>query len=226
MSRAISAHPKSQDASQQNGSSLQTASQQVASLHLGVPWLEQQSPAQGSPHSRKHGQAGLRTADAAQSASHSTSQQKESFSQTATQHAAELDAGARWGWHGSPAPGSPQLGRTQRAGFAFARSRHAESHSKVQQNGSSVQMNAQHWGSLHPAVKFASQQLPASAMPQLVAHRESASATHEPSQLNSQQPGSTRHTTSQHTGSLQNGSGCGSMQPLLHPEPHPTGPQQ
>jgi hypothetical protein len=114
----------------------------------------------------------------------------------------------------------------QRAGFAFARSRHEESHSNVQQNGSSEQTNAQHWGSLQPGVRCESQQFPASDMPQLVAQRERAIVTQAPSHPNSQQLGSSRQTTSQHTGSSQKGSAWAWTQLLLQPEPHPIAPQQ
>jgi hypothetical protein len=201
--RAICEHDPSHSSSQQKGSSAQTSLQHEASRQFGVGCAEQQSPAQGSPHSAKHGQSGLISASAAQLASQAVSQQNASALQIAAEHSTLDEDGLSCGTHGSPASGSPGFGRTQEPGLSAASWAHVESHDEVQQKASLRQTKAQQSGRLHPGAPWPSQQLPASDMPHAVAQRAMASSTQMLSQANWQHAGSSRQTTSQQTGSSQ-----------------------
>ena len=73
--RARKTHNSSQLPSQQNGSSLQTAWQQVESLQAGLPLISQQAPLSKSPHDGAEQTDGIDAARFAQEVSQLVRQQ-------------------------------------------------------------------------------------------------------------------------------------------------------
>jgi hypothetical protein len=133
--------------------------------------------------------------------SHESEQQVGSIEQAWKQQLSLLQKGPAWTSVQLPAPGLPQVGQSTEADWA-----HDWSHSVWQHVGCTAQTRSQHDASLQKGRAWKNWQGGRNGAPQKASeHQYVAFLTQEKSHENSQQPGSTRHTKAQHSGSLQEG---------------------
>ena len=225
---ASSTQPESQvpwpspSSPQHQGSMVQTLSQHLRLLQLGVPLGRQQLPAARSPHcgsgqgavlfSSGSLHSGFSRAWLAQVMSQMSSQQNGSSSHTDEQQSSSLQAGVKFGSQQSPAHGSPQSKVQVVQSLGSDRAIEAQTSSQVvsQHTMSSSQTASQHRWSLHAGEKFSSQQFPAAYVPHSGGvHFSRAMLAQVPSQAVVQQISSISQIISQHAASLQPGVGCG-----------------
>ena len=137
--------------------------------------------------------------------SHAELQQPGSTSHTRSQHLASLHAGMPFGSVHSPEETSPHVPPPPGSSHEkLAINEQLVSQLLVQQNGSMMHTASQHLAIEHEGVGFGMKQLPAAEAPQRAEQSKSACDAHELSH-SKQQMGSSPHTNSQHTRSVQPG---------------------